>query len=941
MLGALSGFLLGVMTLGHVSPLPVAWLYGCGVALILCQLWRFFMVIPRHDVNHAHDTFSLRRAWRVVWAALPFLSFFLAFVFGAGYASHQMHQQLAKRQFSPQKITATVRVSDISQATGERVRQVVEYLSPVASHTHDSLPKKWLLTPAYSQRDVVAAQMNTMRPGEIWQVEAQLSPPYGVAARGVFSEQRWLLGMGVSAKAKVVSVKQLSVKQRSGQTTHSAQHKNHVGEGGSHEYERDAEAKPRSQPILSAYTEPSWWTQQRFQLANYRLSLRERIAGLSVGDADVSFQQDKAVLLALLTGDRAMVSAEMKQRYQHMGISHLLAISGPHVLFAASMFAFFLIKLLNIVPQIYRVLPRRHWILPLSLMVAVGYALLAGWDIPAQRTVLMFAISVGLLLWKRQLSFWVVLLLSANVLLLVNPLAVLSAAFWLSFVAVGLLVLLSQSSLLSGVYTEELPISTGQQDTQVSASQPSRLGLVTRFFLLQLVFFVVILPVTLVFFGKVSWLTPLVNVMAIPLLGMVVVPLNILACLLSWVSPTLADGVWWLLVWVLHGFHALLAFLQTSFPTALVGLHLDKTALWSAAVLMGLWLLPIGKWRRRMSIPLILLMIWPRQLPAPAVVTVLDGTSFSAVLVQAKQPGVLQTQKTLLYLSDIDVRHDLYYDINHLLLPALIAQGVSTIDTMVLSYGKSAHGNDGVDNTYEQPFSSSLFTSWKPLHQALPIAHIYTNALRARVTGQRVSDMPSMADIPVSACEAGKRWQWGETRFHMLAPWSGVPITGDDASCVLTVSVVQDAKKNARQNAKQNSTQNAVVNTHTLTSMLLMGNATTLTENMVMALCDTQDSLSADVLLLARQGHQDANQSRWLQRVKPRRAIVAAKQGNFRDLPHLLTRSRLMDAGITLDVTATQGSVSYFLGKQPATDDVGQLDNVRFYRHRWPWLAVK
>ena len=75
-----------------------------------------------------------------------------------------------------------------------------------------------------------------------------------------------------------------------------------------------------------------------------------------------------------------------------------------------------------------------------GLAAAVGYALLAGWGIPAQRTVLMLAVVAGAWLARARVGIGASLALAAAVVCLVDPWAVLAAGFWLSFGAVAAIV---------------------------------------------------------------------------------------------------------------------------------------------------------------------------------------------------------------------------------------------------------------------------------------------------------------------------------------------------------------------------------------------------------------------------------------------------------------------------------------------------------------------
>jgi competence protein ComEC len=100
------------------------------------------------------------------------------------------------------------------------------------------------------------------------------------------------------------------------------------------------------------------------------------------------------VVLALLSGDRALVNDELWDLYAATGISHLMAISGAHVMLAALAITWLWVKILSFFPNLFLRVPLQQLKLPLTLMVAVLYGLLAGLSLPTLRTLLMVALAL-------------------------------------------------------------------------------------------------------------------------------------------------------------------------------------------------------------------------------------------------------------------------------------------------------------------------------------------------------------------------------------------------------------------------------------------------------------------------------------------------------------------------------------------------------------------
>ena len=173
------------------------------------------------------------------------------------------------------------------------------------------------------------------------------------------------------------------------------------------------------------------------RLDQLRHQIRERIR-LSLEDGPYW-----GVMAGLVVGDQAAISTDDWRIFSMTGISHLVSISGMHV----TMFALLARWL---VAQLWRGLSQPPFRLGLWLpappvmaiagvLAAVGYSLLAGFNIPAQRTAIMVTVmSVGLLIGEQSRP-WRMLALTLFIVLLLDPTAVLAPGFWLSFVAVAIL----------------------------------------------------------------------------------------------------------------------------------------------------------------------------------------------------------------------------------------------------------------------------------------------------------------------------------------------------------------------------------------------------------------------------------------------------------------------------------------------------------------------
>lgn len=309
------------------------------------------------------------------------------------------------------------------------------------------------------------------------------------------------------------------------------------------------------------------------------------------------------------------MDSEIKHTYQVTGISHLLAISGPHVMMLASFIAFLLVAMVKrFFPQLLLRIPARLLVLWVSVAVSAWYALLVGFELPAQRTVWMLLLVTLSVQWLLPLSAYRVLAGVGLLMLWLDTTAVTQAGFWLSFVAVGLLLKFSQA-FQGNLEMESFSQFNFTQTNDPQALEPSFITRQTsnlwhalkQLFWLQLWLFVLMMPVVIWFFGKISFLSIVVNLVAVPLLGLVVVPLDMLAGLLSFlpiIGTGLSQTIWQGLSWALITFHHGLEWLIDSGLAKQGYLSLRPNELVLLALAIGLLLLPKGLLPRLLALPL-------------------------------------------------------------------------------------------------------------------------------------------------------------------------------------------------------------------------------------------------------------------------------------------------------------------------------------------------
>ena len=371
-------------------------------------------------------------------------------------------------------------------------------------------------------------------------------------------------------------------------------------------------------------------------------------------------QQAKAVTLSLLTGDRSLINRDTKDLYQLAGISHLLAISGTHVLFLAIVLAGIAVLLFDRnYSTIYRRIPRwqvRWWVM---IGAAFIYALFTGFDVPAARTAWML-LAIGFVrLILLPISTMRVLLALAILMAWGDPYVLWQAGYWLSFIAVALLLKYDDTSYQHQT-TAVTTIYDDKQRTYINNALPNRVWqMVKRVFKLQFWLFLTLLPVTLLLFGKASLWGLFINLFAIGLFGWVIVPLNLLAGLCYLLVPSIADILWVIISTIVGHLHDLMSWL-TSLP-ALSDAWLYtpvNIAILSMALLSALpWLLPRGLLSRWLTLPpltLLMMTVYANQqslVTVPTLYILPTGDSYiTAALLQ--YPTVNEDSTNWLFLSD-------------------------------------------------------------------------------------------------------------------------------------------------------------------------------------------------------------------------------------------------------------------------------------------------
>lgn len=541
----------------------------------------------------------------------------------------------------------------------------------------------------------------------------------------------------------------------------------------------------------------------------WRAKLRQSIAKLKL-----SAEQGEAVILALALGDKSALSSKQREHMQTTGVSHLMAISGLHVglvfVFARLLSGFLLMPF----ARLFLYCPRQWLVLPPALACAVLYSAMAGFAVSTQRAIIMLGIYTLCRLSLRQASLLKVLLCAAFIIVIVDPHSVMDAGFWLSCVAVLVIALLNDSS-----------------DTLSLLKLQPRLWLG-------------MLPITAMIFGQVSLLSPIVNLVMVPLFCLVLIPVTLAAVVLLQLG---LEGVAGYLLNYLSKTYAWLFELLAS----LSNLPISQifTVQWSAWQYSGL-LLVLMTWRAKLLLRLLswcaligLLFIAPN--------TRLAGEQLEIALLDVGQGlamVVRDRERVLVY--DTGPRYASGFSAAEaVLLPYLRLQGIRHVDRLIISHA---------DNDHIGGLSS--------LRGAFSI-------------GQTISSRPDRVS-GAQLCQAGQRWQWSNTQFKILSPDSNTPEGSNNLSCVLQI-------------------------VHGKTRILITGDIEKQVERYLVS---QQADLPAEIILVPHQGSKTSSTERFLDAVKPRVGLVAAGYLNHYGHPHAQVSQRYQQRAVQIESTIDNGT---------------------------------
>lgn len=547
----------------------------------------------------------------------------------------------------------------------------------------------------------------------------------------------------------------------------------------------------------------------------------------------------KGLMSALLVGVRTQMQERHWRTLKRTGTSHLFAISGLHVGFVALISAVCFKLVLQIFKRHPNTRPLQDAVLVSAFIVALFYAALAGFSLPTQRALIAIMVLGFYRLTRSNYQSWDVFWCCMMVVLLLFPLNALSASFWLSFSAVACLILIFELS---------------HHRFKV---EKSILPKIIFWCYVQLALFILLQPVTYSVFSELSLFSPIANVIAIPVVAFVIVPIGLVSVLLLlfnmlWpieivaiLAQMLLEGasmvllvVWWFLKQLS----------QFEFASvSLVSIPLVFYVFWLAMI--SCLLLP----RRYLKIialsGLVIMFLWrPDKLEQGEFrVTQFDVGQGLSIFVETRNHSMLY-----------DVGAAFASGFNYakvVLLPYLIQTGYQRLDMLVLSHRHNDHSGGRA---------------------------VIENAV---LIDQKITGAP-VQFAHYDACVRGQSWSWDGVTFRVIWPTKLYleehPEGGNNNSCVIKVSSEYGS-----------ALLTADIEMSAELALLEMG----------------RHDLESQILQVPHQGSRTSSSWSFLDAVNAKYGFISSGYLNRFSHPHQKVVQRLKNNDIEVMNTATHGGI--------------------------------
>ena len=579
-------------------------------------------------------------------------------------------------------------------------------------------------------------------------------------------------------------------------------------------------------------------------------------------------KEDSEILHAMVLGDKSELSSELKTLYQKAGISHILAISGLHI----SMIGLLLFKLLKKAGL-------HHNLASVICMILVYlYGVMTGFSVSTNRAVVMMCLSLSACLVSRTYDSQSAIAVSGFFILFQQPYQLFQCGFQLSFLAVVGVIWFCP---VCKEYMQWLSPDFEQRIKQKENSEYYSLGVwlnrFTKLFrstlLVSCCIQIVTLPVLLFHFYEVASLAPILNLFILPLASLLMILAILIALLGSCWLPLgyfLSGGVHYILMF----YHFLCDLFQSfGYQTIITG----RPKNWQIAVyVLAIGLFCYGVYKKLNKavvafVPIALILLFLRIPVSGLEVTMIDVGQGDSIFIEARDGFTCLVDGGSTSVKAVGT---------YRIAPFLKYKGVKNLDYCFLSHMDEDHTN-GIQELIEE---SIEFGTVKIQNLVLPHLNQEDEAYKDMIT------MAKQAGIRVVYMEQGQQIKTKQIRLKCLHPSYGFE-TRDRNSSSLVLELSYESF-----------------------CMLLTGDVDEIGEKSILS---SRGILKKqyDVLKVAHHGSKGSTCKEWLEKTKPRAAMISCGKKNRYGHPHTELLERLKESNMKVWRTDEGGALTIKVGK--------------------------
>lgn len=541
------------------------------------------------------------------------------------------------------------------------------------------------------------------------------------------------------------------------------------------------------------------------------------------------------VLLALTLGITAFITQTQWEVFRQTGTNHLVAISGLHIGLMASMAMKTASFIWGRIPWGPLRIPTPYICSLAGLAAALVYSVLTGFSPSTQRAFVMVLSLCLATLLKRHITTFRSLLFALGIVLLWDPFAVISAGFWLSFMAVFLLIV-------------------GMQGRPHVNSW-------WRWGRAQWVVALGLMPTLILFYQQATYLSLPANLVAIPWISFLVVPISILGLFLLFISKALGNWLLHLSLELLRVVWTVLQYLATHYQLIWHFAFPTHLSLWLTELAGFIFLLPIGLIPFLFGVGAWLPCLLPLSYNPPfdkLQLVVFDVGQGLATLIRTKNHVII---------FDTGAKVNDQIDMGKsVITPYLRIAGIKRIDFLVISHGDNDHIGGA-----------------RSLIETFDVSHIITS-VPERFTYLR----DGYQSLSISPCIENQSFEIDKAKFKFLAPSNLKRLKGNNRSCVLKINF-----------GKQ--------------SILLTGDIEKAAEKELL-LRHAKD-LPAKVLLVPHHGSRTSSTFNFIKTIAPTYVIFSYGYLNSYHHPHSEVINRYLEINSQLLNTVNSGAIIMTLSR--------------------------